>query len=149
MALPSNIGKGTVQGHIIDSQGNPLSGSLTLTPNFTVLKDATDTPNPTVILPKAVVATLDSSGSFSVAVQATDDTDATPFNWTYSITSSLNGATLPPMAFAVPEGETVDIGTLVPVSPSGGTIINGSGAIVVNPTDTSGLADGTLIVRTS
>ena len=149
MALPANIGTGTVKGHLIDSAGNPLQGTLMLTPNFVVLKDANDTPGPTVILPKAVPIVINSDGTFSKDAQATDDTDATPFNWTYTLTSAISGATLPSMTFSLPQGTTVDIGTLVQVSPSGGTIINGSGAIVVDPTDTSGLADGTLIVRTA
>jgi hypothetical protein len=148
MALPANIGTGTIKGHIVDSVGNPITGTLTFTPNFTALVDAGDVPDPTIILPKAVVASLDGTGHFTVTVQATDDEDATPVNWTYTMSSTLTGATLPTKSFAVPQGTTVDIATVVPVSATGGTIINASSAIVVNPTNVSGLADGTLIVRT-
>lgn len=123
MALPSNVQTGTVIGRFIDNAGAAAAGSVTFKCSAVKLVDASASP-PVTILPKPVNATLDSNGAFTIDLVATDDTDLNPTGFTYHVSFSFgSGLTVPEFDITVPQGTTVDIGTVAPVAQSGGAII--------------------------
>lgn len=127
MALPTNVGFGTVTGRFIDSNGTSIEGSVTFTPSPKRLINASAEPTPVTILPKPVTVTLD-GGAFTQALVATDDGDNNPHNWTYHVAFKFTGASADSFSIEVPEGATVDLTTVAPVSSSNGaTIIRGPG----------------------
>lgn len=123
MALPTNVGYGTVAGKFIDSTGSPLAGSVAFTPSPTKFINTGASGGPVTILPKPIVATL-TDGQFSIELVATDDPDLNPSNWTYSVEFKLEGATLPRFDIDVPEGASIDLSEVAPVSPSNGATID-------------------------
>ena len=105
MALTPNLTTETVSGTYVDLQGAPIAGQVKFTPR-TVLTDPIFNQ---IIIPNTITVTLDSNGSFSVSLPATDDPDTTPTGFTYRVEESFSG------------GRTYDIG--IPLS-SAGTGIN-------------------------
>lgn len=82
--FPGNYQRVWVRGTFIDLGGNPKTGAVTFAPAPSVLLD---------LVPKLIIsgrvftAPLDSvTGSFAVALPATDDPDITPTAWTYRVT---------------------------------------------------------------
>ena len=122
MALPDNVGSGTVTGRLIDSLGNPIEGKVTFTPSPAYLLNASAEPSPVTIIPKPVTVTL-ADGAFTTTLTATDDPDNNPTSWTYKVAFNLTGAKRASFDIQVPEGETVDLTTVAPVGSSGGVII--------------------------
>lgn len=138
MALPDNVGSGTVTGRLIDSLGNPIEGKVTFTPSPAYLLNASAEPSPVTIIPKPVTVTL-ADGAFSTTLTATDDTDNNPHGWTYKVAFNLTGAKRASFDIQVPEGETVDLTTVAPVGSSGGvTITRGPDGIGVPAGGSSG-----------
>lgn len=128
MPLPTNVGTGTVIWSGIDSSGVSVSGEVIFTPSPVKLLNVTATPVPVTILPKPVTATL-VDGALSQVLVATDDPDNNPSGWTYKVTFKLgNQLVVPPFDIAVPEGTTVDLSVVAPVSSANGvTITRGEG----------------------
>jgi len=118
MALPVNVGKGTVIGTFVDSSGIAATGQITFTPSPARLLDATSSP-PTTILPKTVTANL-VAGAFSVDLLATNDPDVNPSGFTYLVAFQLSGVTVPSFSISVPEGVTVDLATVSPIPSANG-----------------------------
>lgn len=142
---PSNIGYGTVvfQGasSLVDSADggvhpdfNALTGTVTFKPTVLNVKDATATPNPITIAGEIVTGTLGVDGYLGVQIDddtwqagvelvATNDTDLNPHDWGYTVDySGLKFASTgrpvgwPSHVIAVPQGETVDLTLVAPVS---------------------------------
>src|SRR5690625_1536299 len=111
MALPSNVGSGTVTGRLIDSNGLFIDGSVTFTPSPDKLLNVGADPSPVTILPKPVTADL-VEGSFTQDLVATNDPDNNPSGWTYRVDFKLSGTSLKSFSIEVPEGETVDLTTV-------------------------------------
>lgn len=122
MPLPSNVGSGTVVGRFIDGAGANISGKVTFVPSPKKLLNVSADPSPVTILPKPVEVTL-VNGAFSVSLTATDDPDNNPVNWTWEAQFSFNNAPMDPFPFALPEGTTVDLTAVAPVSSSNGATI--------------------------
>lgn len=123
MALPTNIGYGTVTGRFIDSQGVPITGSVTFAPSPTKLLNTGASDGPVTILPKPVTATLNLDGGFSQDLVATSDPDNNPSGWTYTVTFKFTNASLASFPIAVPESTTVDLTEVAPVAASNGAVI--------------------------
>ena len=121
MALPSNVGHGTVTGQFSDAAGNPIEGTVTFTPSPKRLLAATADP-PATILPRPVTVEL-ADGAFSVDLAATDDIDANPTGWTYSVKFAFSGVLAPGFDIEVPEGGAVDLTGVSPVASSDGVTI--------------------------
>lgn len=121
MALPGNVGTGTVTGNLMDSLGNPTEGTVTFIPSFTRLVNVTAVPA-LVILPKPVTVTL-SAGGFTTSLVATDDADNNPTGWTYKVSFKLTGSTVADFHIAVPENSLQDLATLAPVGSANGVLI--------------------------
>lgn len=129
MALPTNVGFGTVTWRSIDSIGVNSTGTVTFTPSPKKLLNVTAAPSPVTILPKPVVVDL-VDGSFSQALVATDDPQNNPAGWTYKVTFKLDGVVVDPFDIEVPEGATVDLSVVAPVSSGNGTMImRGEGVV--------------------
>lgn len=143
MALPSNVGFGTVVGRFLDSEGTPITGQFTFTPSPKNLKNIAALPSPVTILPKPVVATLDGTGSLSTTLIATDDPDNNPSDWTYTVSFSSQQAKIDPFSITVPEGSTQDLTVLAPVAASAGN------AIVRGPGVDAGGTTGQILAKAS
>ena len=165
MALPSNVGYGTVVGRFLlgyaDEDGDlfpdgvPAQGSLFFTPSPAYVKDANASPDPATILPAVVEARLNGDGYVcgpqtidftepGIRLVATDDTDLNPVNWTWKVDFRLTdaaGTTVPLSSFnfSLPEYKSPDytIIDLTDVMPV--TPSNGSPTIV-GPTGPTGPA---------
>lgn len=144
MTLPANVGHGTVRGRFIDSNGTSITGKVTFAPTPKRLLNATAEPTPVTILPKPVTVDLD-GGEFVTTLIATDDPDNNPQGWNYRVSFNFQGAQADPFNIEVPEGETVDLTTVAPVSASGGTpIIRGPAGVGVP--DYEGVEDGKVLI---
>jgi len=123
MALPSNVGTGTVTVSIIDSTGDPEPGKAIFTPEFTQNRDVTSTPK-VLITKEEVPATIDENGQATVTLMATDDPDLNPTAFTWKVRFELaSKRTLAGFSFALPAGATVDLASAAPIGSSGGTLI--------------------------
>jgi hypothetical protein len=119
VTLPTNVGTVTVTGTFLSlANGAPASGIVTFTPVPNHLLDASAD---TILLGVPIVAQLDSSGSLSVTLAATDDVDLNPVNWTYEVVVKL---TTPDVGWrfnmAAPAGSAIDMADVIPVDGSGG-----------------------------
>ena len=131
MALPGNVGYGTVVGRFLDSNGRAVEGTVDFVPSPAYLLNIAADP-PVTILPKAVKVQIhgqDAEESLRGTIPpteliATDDPDNNPVDWTYTAQFSFSGgAKLAPFSFKLPEGETVDLTSIAKVASSGGAII--------------------------
>lgn len=85
MALPASLSTVTVAGTYVDLLGNPVRGSITFEPQ-TILKEKTLNVH---IMPVSIVKTLDATGSFSITLPVTSDTDVTPQPFVYTIVENF------------------------------------------------------------
>ena len=85
MALPASLSTVTVAGTYVDLLGNPVRGSITFEPQ-TILKEKTLNVH---IMPVHIVKTLDATGSFSITLPVTSDTDVTPHPFVYTIVENF------------------------------------------------------------
>ena len=87
MAIPANLSRVTVTGTYIDISGVPIAGQVKFTPRA-VLRNVTSN---VILVNSTIVVTLDSNGSFSQQLVATDDSDASPVNFTYYVEEAFTG----------------------------------------------------------
>lgn len=143
MALPTNVGKGTVRGKFIDSSGAPIDGVVAFKPTPKRLTNATATPRPVTILPKPVSVPL-VNGEFETSdLIATTDPDNSPVGWEYRVEFQFaGGASAEPFFITLPEGAVVDLATVTPVASTGGVqITRGPGVPAFE-----GVPDGQVLV---
>lgn len=145
MALPSNVGYGTIVGKFlktaldsvdigVEPDGIPLADlTITFTPSIGkngVLRNVTATP-PVIIVADAIVAKTNvvgelynpETGQAAVTLVATDDPDITPTNWTYKVSIEGGGLSIKPFNIAVPQGVTTDLAVAIPVPANPGTAV--------------------------
>jgi hypothetical protein len=87
MALPASLSTCTIVGTYVDLVGNPVRGSINFTPQ-TILKEVTAN---VILIPVVIQKTFDSTGSFSVVLPVTSDTDVTPQPFIYTIEENFTG----------------------------------------------------------
>lgn len=87
MALSPDLTTITLTGTYLDVTGEPISGSVRFTPQ-SIIKD---TDQNQIIINNGVTATLDGSGSFSVILPITDDTDVAPIPFAYRVEELFSG----------------------------------------------------------
>lgn len=85
MALPASLSTVTVAGTYVDLLGNPVRGSISFEPQ-TILKEKTLNVH---IMPVTILKTLDATGSFTITLPVTSDTDVTPQPFVYTITENF------------------------------------------------------------
>jgi len=109
MALTVDLETVTLTGTYVDIIGNPVSGSITFTPQ-TIIKD---TDQNQIIVNNVISETLDSNGSFSVVLPVTDDSDVVPQPFAYLVEEVFSGGRS--FVITLPGGgASVDIADLSP-----------------------------------
>lgn len=156
MALPSNVGFGTVTGRFMlayaDSNdsgqqpdGVPAKGYVIFSASPTkLLNQTTVTGAPVTILPASVIANLNEdgyiegyTGDAGIRLVATDDPQINPLDWTWNVEFRLTDADDVPyplqgFSFELPENTTVDLAVVSPVPSANGTFY------LVGPTGATG-----------
>lgn len=90
MPIPGNLTTITVTGQFLDSNGNPLAGSVSFAPPV----DIYDAAGTAIIGRVPYVATLSpSTGAFSITLPCTDNGAMSPTNWGYTVTVNLTALT--------------------------------------------------------
>jgi hypothetical protein len=111
MALPASLSTCTVIGTYVNLLGNPVSGSINFTPQ-TILKEVAAN---VIIIPSVIQKTFDATGSFSVVLPVTNDTDVAPQPFVYTIEENFtSGRTIRislPLSVA---GTTQNLADLLP-----------------------------------
>ena len=111
MALPASLSTCTVIGTYVDLQGNPVRGSINFTPQ-TILKETTAN---VIIIPVVIQKTFDSTGSFSITLPVTSDTDVTPQPFIYTIEENFTGGRTIEIALPLSvAGTTQNLADLLP-----------------------------------
>ena len=80
MALDASINTVTVTGTFVDFEGTPIVGQV----RFVLSSLLRNPTGDQIVVPSTVTKTLDSNGSFTIDLPATDDTDVIP-NFTYTV----------------------------------------------------------------
>lgn len=116
MGLPGNINTIILTGTYLDFQGFPQSGTLTFTPNAGPFDDSA---TPAVLTGIPIAAGLTTAGTFAVTLPCTDNTSLQPTGFSYQVQENLSGGSRA-YFIQLPHtlGSTVDIATLIPVSPA-------------------------------
>lgn len=111
MALPASLSTCTVVGTYVDLSGNPVRGSINFTPQ-TILKETTAN---VIIIPVVIQKTFDATGSFSVVLPVTSDTDVTPQPFIYTIEENFTGGRTIEIALPLSvAGTTQNLADLLP-----------------------------------
>lgn len=110
MALTPDLSTVTLTGTYVDLQGNPIAGRVTFTPQ-SIIKD---TDQNQIIINATVSATLNGSGSFSVVLPVSDDSDVAPIPFAYEVEEVFSGGRT--FFIAIPAGGAAsqDIADLAP-----------------------------------
>lgn len=111
MALPASLSTCTVVGTYVDLAGNPVRGSLNITPQ-TILKEVTAN---VIIIPVVIQKTFDATGSFTVELPVTSDTDVTPQPFIYTFEENFTGGRTIELALPLSvAGTTQNLADLLP-----------------------------------
>ena len=148
MATPSTLSYGIVVGQFLVSASDsadadalpdavPASGTVTFTPSAGVVLDYGTNPNPSAILRKPIVASLDPQGYLigadglrGVRLIATDNPTVKPVGWTWVATYALKDPegndlrSLTTQPFLVPSGTTTDLIVAMPIEESKGVFLS-------------------------
>jgi hypothetical protein len=81
MTIGPAVSTVTITGNFVDFEGTPVAGQVKFTLGL-VLRNSVDDK---MIVPSTVAATLDSNGSFSQVIPATNDPDVTPQGFTFTV----------------------------------------------------------------
>lgn len=113
MAFPGSVDMITVHGGpFLTLDGNPASGTIT----FELVSAVRVVGDPTVIVASRYVATLDSTGEFSIELPATDDPDLEPVPFAYRVTENLTCPSGAPFYIVLPmSNPTVEYADLIPL----------------------------------
>lgn len=116
MPIPGNLTTITVTGEFLDSNGNPMLGSVSFAPPV----DIYDAAGAAIISRVPYVATLNpSTGAFSIVLPCTDNAAMNPTNWGYTVTINLTALTSGPYSYtnvSIPHtlGTSVDLTGILP-----------------------------------
>jgi hypothetical protein len=127
-----------------------MKGGFTFSPSVPQIVDASGG----IVLLGPVVAPLDSTGSFSVALLATDAPGTNPTGWTYEVAPFFLDAPAQPFSISLPHAApSVSLPAITPVTPSTGTYVVVTGpqgpAGPQGPTGPAGSGGGSTIKTAS
>lgn len=129
-----------IRGKYVDRHGEPVTGIVRFMPAVSGLSTSAN-----IIVPVTAEAVdLDSTGSFSLTLQATDDPAYVPTGWTYSVSETIDGGPVRKYNILVPAaavGSGIDLADISPVAPSGGNYVLIAGP--TGPTGPTGAAGAT------
>lgn len=121
MPFPASLTVVTLTGTFLDGEGLPRAGRIIFRSPIHTMRGADDT----FVVPRILAETLDATGSFSLAVPATDDPDWTPVGWTYKVSVDFGddgyqrlGDILVPYDL----GSTLSLASLAPVPAANGQL---------------------------
>ena len=143
MGLPANVGFGRVTGRLIraildgpsdadtDPDGVPIEGAkVTFTASVNRVVNRTATPPVSIFIDPVTVVTnsdgilVSPNGTEGVTLVASDDADLDPSGWTYKVTMAAPSISTLSWSFVMPEGETLDLATMVPVPTAPGVEVS-------------------------
>lgn len=105
-----------VHGQAVTLNGRAARGKVT----FASSAQLTDTTTGQAIFPVPQVVSFNNSGSFSIALPATNDPDISPVGWVYQVTVAVTGAPKRSFQLAVPyDAESIDLFAAAPSDDSG------------------------------
>lgn len=110
MTLPGNLNTITLTGTYLDSTGAPETGTISFVPPPELVDI-----NTAIMYSKAVTATLDMSGSFSVTLICTDNPTLLPVGWSYTVTENISGTRSYSIYLPSSLGSSTDISGRVPL----------------------------------
>lgn len=116
--LPAEFNTVTVHGQYVNLDGTPVTGYLTFAASPLILKAGQ---SKDLIVPIQIYAGLDTTGSFSIALPATDDPDINPADWTYQVVEGFGSRRTYAISVRLENGNSQNIYDLAPVSPNNGT----------------------------
>lgn len=123
MTMPAGIGTVTLSGRYIRPDGAPLSGTVTFTSPSLLTLSGADT-----VATGSATVTLDSAGSFTVVLVATDNANMQPTGWAYNVTEKFTGVTGRTYALQLPSTTpTVNIADIAPADPTAGNYVTVAG----------------------
>jgi hypothetical protein len=142
MTMPAGIATVTLTGRYVRPDGTPFAGTVTFaSPDYVRIPGADTTAG------GSVTVTLDANGAFSVVLIATDNTDARPINFTYTVTETLTGVASRTYYIALPQATgTVNLADIAPAAQSDGEflLVTGpAGRTILSGTAAPTSADGT------
>lgn len=95
MALPPDLSTREVVGTYVDYSGNPVNGTITFTSTARLVVDTDDS----VVIPSTITGYLvdgllkgNADGTQPLLLPVTDDPDASPSNFTYSVQEQFTGS---------------------------------------------------------
>ena len=109
MALPSNLSTRIVTGNYVSPDGTPIAGQI----RFTLPDSLIVASQGQIVVESSKTATLDANGSFSVTIPVTNDVDASPLNYLYTVNELFPGGRT--YTISLPAGSTINIATIAPV----------------------------------
>lgn len=132
MPLPPGLSTVTVTGTYKHPDGTPLIGRVIFRPEPEILTSAS---YGTLVL-GTVEGVLDTNGTFTATLLATDDPDVSPIGWTYRVTERWYDTVGRDYPIALPQAApNVDIADIAPTAPTVGTYI-----VVTGPAGAAGAA---------
>lgn len=109
MSYPVGWDLVNVTGNYIGKNGVPCVGSVTFSSPQLVLRSGT-------IVPAADIVFTLVNGAFSGQIPATDDPNANPVGWVYTVTENVPGGRQGYQIVAPHSGGTIDLSTVIPVT---------------------------------
>lgn len=114
MALPASVTTITVTGQYLDATGAAVRGSVTFTLDQSLLVAGASA----FITATDYTVPLDATGSFSVALPATNDPDVAPSGFTWEVRENFDGGRTYPISLPTNLAPAVDLSTLAPALPA-------------------------------
>ena len=127
--FPANVSTGRIHGTVLQwliDSGDPgvipdvepfSVATIKFVPSVTFVSHPS---TGTIFVPVPAPITLDIDGDLDVTLIATDDPDLNPTDFTYTMTITIIGGSIPPMIIDVPSGSDRLITEIVPVEMSPG-----------------------------
>lgn len=122
---------GIVSGILTKPDNSPARGLVRITPAFT---HGINTTTNMVYTAETMAYKLDGRGYFIATLQATDDPQFDPQNFTYGITFDLIGMDVAAFSFSLPGGSSLDLADITPVPSRAGDL---TGRVFVQSTEPS------------
>ena len=116
MALTPNLTIVPITGTYVDIEGNPIAGQVKFTPRAVI----TDAIYGQIIMSNTITATLDSNGSFTTYLPATDDPSVTPTGFTYEVVEAFTYGRTFDMAVPAATFGSLNMATVVPATTNAG-----------------------------
>lgn len=125
----------TVTGTYKQPDGSPASGYVLFTPAPQIVAD---TSNDTLMVADTISTALDISGSFSVQLASTTDTNLSPNGWTYVVQEGIDGVAMRTYNVDIADPGPVNLFDLAPVPK-----VLGGLRLIPGPQGPAGAAGGT------